>query len=90
MSDAILRWISTLSFLFLSVAALIFALRGLTPPAVAMDPPPDAACLYLPPGLSVISQADGMEQWMNEQINQGRSHFLSNPNQHGVGILCAW
>ena len=46
MSDAILRWISTLSFLFLSVAALIFALRGLTPPAVAMDPPPDAACLY--------------------------------------------
>ncbi len=86
MSEVIRKWIVTIAFAVLAVAALLHAARGAVPDVQAQDIPAGAVC-RLDKGWTLVWNAEeGPQAFMNEQIAAGRTRFIAPQ----ATVMCAW
>lgn len=88
--EQIRAWISTLSLATLAVAALIGVGGTILGSAHAEGAVRPAVCTALKASLAPKDYADALQAWMNDRLLEGRSHFVTMPNQYGLGPVCAW
>lgn len=91
--DGVSSLVRSCALLLLGAAALVFALRGVTP-AFAQAPPPGAVCATFPEvaGAGTLTPArmlPGMARWIDGRKAEGRDEFLVVPVDI-VGLVCAW
>ena len=83
-------WIFTLSLATLALAALIGVTGAILGDARAEGSARAVVCTALKASLAPKDYADALQSWMNERLTEGRTHFVTMPNQYGLGPLCAW
>ena len=86
MSEETRKWLATISFAVLALAALLFALRGFAPEAQAQDVPSDAVCKWDAGWATRFKVGSGPQEFMNEQIAAGRTRFIAPQST----VMCAW